>query len=186
MKNSFYKYILLGIFTVALSCKSQIKNGILDLSNKGLDSIPNLSKKNEIFNLDLSGNNISFWDEKKLPPNVNKLNLSHNKITKDVKISSKVLTSLNYIDLSHNNIEKFYSYSYSLDTIKVNNNNIRQLLIFNSKQAASEKKISYLDISENKYLSNALDFPPSNVKSIKRNGISNDEELYFKLVRKKN
>ena len=183
--NSSYKCILIGIFTIIFSCKSQNKNGILDLSNKGLDSIPNLSKKNEVINLDLSGNNISFWDEKKIPPNVNKLNLSHNKITKEVKISPKKLNFLKYIDLSHNDIEKFYSYSYSLDTIKINNNNIKQLLIFNSKQAASEKKINYLDISENKYLSNALDFPPSNIKSIKYNGILNDGELYFKLVRKK-
>ena len=64
-------------------------------------------------------------------------------------------------------------------------NNIKKLLIFNSAKAVSENKIDFLDISENKELSNALDFPPSNIKSIKHNGILHDGELYFKIIRKK-
>lgn len=187
MKYSFFKYFLYScVLTIFMACSTHYSQnqGTLNLSGKNLDSIPDLSKRNDVTDLDLSGNNISFWDEKKLPPNVTRLDLSRNKMAGPVKITSKGLPKLYFIDLSYNRIEKFYSFSYSLDTIKVNHNQIKNLMISNSNKSTSEKKIGFLDISGNKELSNALNFPPFNIKTIKREGILNNDELYFKLVPK--
>lgn len=184
MKYSFFKYFLYSfVLTVFMACSTHYSQNqrTLNLSGKNLDSIPDLSKSNDVTELDLSGNHISFWDEKKLPPNITRLDLSHNVITGPVKITSKGLPKLYFIDLSHNKIEKFYSFSYSLDTIKVSHNQIKNLMVANSDKVPSEKKIGFLDISGNKELSNALNFPPFNIKMIKREGILNNEELYFKL-----
>lgn len=185
MLQSKIKFLVCSfIFTFFICCSfySQKKTE-WNLSSRNLDSIPNLSKNYDIIKLDLSGNNINFWDEKRLPPNLKVLNLSNNKIKGEVKISSKTLPNLISINLAYNKIEKFYSYSYSLDTIKVNNNEITNLLIFNTNKSISTKRINYLDISYNKKLSNALNFSPSNIKYIKHEGILNDKELYYKLIR---
>lgn len=177
--------ILTILFLIILFSCNSIRENTLDLSNRGLKSIPDFSKKKNITTINLSNNFISEWDEKKLPVSVKRINLSNNSINGEVKLSQKSLPNLRCINFSNNKIERFYSYSFSIDSIIINNNNLKRLLIFNSLESFSKRKISFLDISQNADFSNALDFPPDNVKFIKHDNIKNNKDLYFKIIKNK-
>jgi len=152
---------------------SEIKNDTikhLDLSNKKLKKLPDLSKY-FIESLDISSNKIDTLDCKKLPNGLKKINISKNKI-KGTVVLWKILEDIN---VSKNKINKLFiaGCPKKVDASK-------NKLIYIQIECFSKSKgvIDFVNISDNKNLSNEIAFFPWLVKTILRKNIKNKKELF--------
>lgn len=140
----------------------------LDLSNKGLKKIPDLSKCN-IKYLNLSNNKIKYYDNDLLPKSLIELNLSHNSLKGFVKVK----TSLDRLNLSHNKIDSIIVYECIKDYVDISYNHLKHVE-FN---CFMEGYTSVLDISNNKNLDNRVHFIIEVFKKIIHNNIKNNEPI---------
>ncbi|WP_449400664.1 hypothetical protein [Chryseobacterium wanjuense] len=148
-----------------------LNNSVLDMSNSNLKQIPDL-RHTKYTEVNLSKNRIEKLDFSKLPYTIKKLNFSHNKLKGNISLRDKTY-KLSFLDLSYNEINHFDS-NYPLDTLKLNNNKLKGISCY-------VDNMKFLDISENRDLSNELDIPVDKIKYIKRDNIRNDLPLKFKL-----
>ena len=155
----------------------------LDLSNKNMVDMPNLSLYC-IKKLDISNNEIDTIPLNKLPKKLEKLNASGNRIKNfgifnasksfglDLKLNNSNL-NLKEIDLSNNKLKSFnisiIDEPCNLKKVKIDNNDLLEIKIYCDG-------IQYLDISNNKNLSNKLDID-INIDTIIRNNIKNNLPL---------
>lgn len=150
------KLIALFFVTSLFSCKTYTKFNIndlsktdtiykLDLSNRNFKSQPNLSEFT-ILELDLSNNKIASFEEKKLPKKIEVLNLSHNKLSKNIILREK--RNFKKLDFSFNKIEMFYYQTGITKILNLSNNRLAdlQLLLYNTKMADT------LNVANNKNL----------------------------------
>jgi len=144
----------------------------LDLSNKKLNEIPNLSEYDSIISLNLSNNLLIEINFDYLPKNLKRLNLSHNQIGDEFQLNFKEFPSIEEIDLSFNNL-KYIKVSNPINKFIINNN---KLIFVN----INHKELNYLDISNNTDLSNIVDFYPNDIDTLLRKNISNDLPLKYK------
>lgn len=157
--------------------------GYLDLSNKKLDSLPDLSSY-KIESLDLSFNNLDTIPLSRLPLTLKKLKCTNNQLNNfGVFYSTKALalkkgynnSAINFeeINLAYNKLKHFNYYYFDKKS------NLRKVIIANNELIQihiGPKTLQYIDISNNKTLSNIIDF---NLKTdtIIRNNIKNDLPL---------
>lgn len=164
-----------------LSTKDTIHH--LDLSNKGIDSLIDLSSY-KIESLDLSFNNLDTIPLSKLPLTLKKLKCTNNSLNNfGLFYSAKALalkknynnSTINFedINLSFNKL-KHFNYNFrdeksNLKKVNVSNNELIQIQL-------NAKTLNYINISNNPNLSNIVDF---NLKTdtIIRNNIKNDLPL---------
>lgn len=164
-----------------LNKKDTIK--YLDLSHKNLENLPDLSFY-KIESLDLSFNNLDTIPLSKLPLTLKKLKCTNNQLTNfGLYYSTKAMglkkdynnSSINFeeLNLSYNRL-KHFNYNYrdeksNLRKVIISNNELFQIQI-------STKTLNYIDISNNKKLSNIVDFDLK-IDTIIRNNIKNDLPL---------
>jgi len=152
----------------------------LDLSNKGLQDFPDLSKFH-IKNLNISHNEIKSFDLKYLPKGIVQLNMSFNKFKgSTVFYNSNTLTS---IDISNNMLDTFALQLPNIKKINVSNNRLTYLRINKYLRPHDVNNdigiMDTLNISNNKDLSPILKFPPTIFKTIIREGIKNGDSLQW-------
>jgi hypothetical protein len=169
-----------------LSKEKGRKIDTLNLSKSRLKNLPDLSSYN-IKVLILSYNELDTIPLSHLPKNLDALICSHNRIRNfrsytyldgDNRYKNSDL-NLRYLDLSDNQL---YSFSYTvrdrknglsssrLKTVNISNNDLDYV----SLNCAN---VDYLDISNNKRLSNIFDFEINTIKVVKRDNILNNETL---------
>ncbi|MDO3695790.1 hypothetical protein QVZ41_13150 [Wenyingzhuangia sp. chi5] len=146
---------------------------LLDLSYKNIIELPDLSKF-KVRKLDISHNNLDTLILKNLPKYLVNLDVSHNKLKKEYLFISPKSGCLDYIkqiNLSNNEIEVIgFSFLRFIERINVSNNKLHTI-------GLSDEKLKYLDISNNKKLSNIVNFFPTDIDTIIRDHIANDAPL---------
>lgn len=180
--NIMYRIFFLSFF-IFFNCKSSKNNlllrkeisyyEVLDLSNKSLTEIPDLSNYT-IRELNLSHNKITLYDESKLPKGLSKINISHNKLNGYLRIES-----FNYMDelnISNNRIDSLYVQA-CLKKINASYNNLTLIHMGCFK----DKGMDTLNISHNVFLDNIVRFNPRLFKKIIRNNIKNKKSLIWSL-----
>lgn len=135
-----------------------------DLSNDSIKEFPDLSEYS-IKMLDLSNNQIDSLVIKRLPKNIEDLNVSNNKFKGEVSID----LSLKKMNFSHNKITSFYSGKH-IAKIILSHNKLEKV-IFNYFD------FDFLDISQNPNLSNRVDFYPNRIDTIIYHNIANKKKL---------
>lgn len=155
----------------------------LDLSNKNMDVLPDLSRY-RIKKLNISFNNIDTLPLNKFPKELEKLNASNNKITnfeifnasKSFGLNSKLNNkniNLAEIDLSNNKLKNFniviIDEQCILKKVNIANNDLAGIQIYCTS-------LQFLDISNNKNLSNELDMN-IDIDTIIRKNIKNNLPL---------
>ncbi len=151
---------------------NESKNGFVDLSYKSLTEFPDLSSY-EIISLNISNNKISEIPESRLPKNLKSL-IGKNNIITDFILSYDYKNDISLIDLSNNKLDTFYVKIHPKKII-LNNNNLVYVDFY-------QKNINYLDISNNKSLSNVVDFVPRTIDTIIRNDIFSENPLVERFV----
>lgn len=117
----------------------------LDLSNRNFKSQPDLSEFT-ILELDLSDNKIVNFEEKKLPKGIHTLNISHNKLSKNVILREK--RNFKKLDFSFNKIEDFYFQNGIAAILNLSNNHLSTIqLQFHKTEIADT-----LNVANNKNL----------------------------------
>lgn len=139
----------------------------LNLTNKELTEIPNIADY-KIKYLNLSNNNIEFYDESKLPIGLKEINLANNSLKGKIQINK----NLKKINVSYNKIDTLFI-KHCVDSVNASNNNLTII----GFDCFVEKEMSYLDISNNTQLSSELRFNPRLFKNINRNNIKNNAPL---------
>jgi len=169
-----FRIIIILLFICNL-IQSQVKNDTiqyLDLSHKKLKRIPDLSNK-IIKKLNLSYNKIDSLDFTKLPKGLEKLNVSHNFLMKVFILLPDLyftkFSKLKELNLSYNKL-KGVSIATNIRKLKLNNNDIYNVDL-------DTQSIEYLDISNNKNLSNIVSFDPKPIDTLKRKNILNNKHL---------
>lgn len=145
----------------------------IDLSNKNLKKIPDLSKYDKIYSIDLSNNKIENLDLDKLPEGLRKINISHNKLIGNLRIEKNKCKKIEELNLSFNNLSSI-NISCPILKLDLSTNDIRKINL-------NTTKLKYLDVSNNKNLSNIVDFDPKSIKTLKQEGILVDSALIFSL-----
>ncbi|XP_022191101.2 slit homolog 2 protein [Nilaparvata lugens] len=117
----------------------------IDLSAKGLSTIPESAKFGTLTHLDLHSNRITVLDNVTLSSNLISLDLSDNELTQIEQILSESLKTLN---LSHNNISdiKFLTSLVTLERLDLSMNHIYDL---GKSQFATMINLVRLDLSSN-------------------------------------
>lgn len=143
----------------------------LDLSKKKLTEFPDLSRF-YIQNLDLSENSIDSITESYLPKNgLQRLNISKNNL-KSFSLAKKCYSNLVSLDLSNN----YLSYVYikcAGSRLDISNNNLEKLHLIKFKN----KRINYLNVSNNINFSNVVEFNIKLIDTIIHKNISNNKDL---------
>ncbi|KGO90207.1 hypothetical protein [Flavobacterium suncheonense] len=117
----------------------------LDLSNRNFKSQPDLSEFT-ILDLDLSHNKIAHFEEKKLPKGIYTLNISHNKLSRNIIIREK--RNFKKLDFSFNKIEVFYYQNGISQNLNLSDNRLKDL-----QMAQYNKKLAdTLNVANNKDL----------------------------------
>ncbi|AJH15615.1 hypothetical protein [Myroides profundi] len=132
------------------------KSNKLDLSNKNLIEIPN-DLSSYIEELDLSHNNISYIDAKKLPSNLKKLNLSYNNFTSIDNIKELIELNLVELDLSNNSIKNestagvlTFLFRSKIQKINLSYNELNGSIFINYSKSNKIPVLKDLDLSNNK------------------------------------
>ena len=143
-----------------------------DLSNDSLVEFPDLSRY-VIASLDLSHNWLDTIIPERLPLGIEWLNLSHNRLKGRLWIEDGSIPTLRELDLSHN----------SLKNVSIGEDLYRIIVPYNHLKAItfSHKYIRFLDISYNSELSEWMDFDPSEIDTIVRDGVADGKPLRFKI-----
>ncbi len=141
-----------------------------DLSNDSIKEFPDLSEYT-IKKLDLSHNQIDSLIIKRLPKNIEDLNLSKNFLSASFFLGYNTPNTLENLDLSYNNISS-YNTVFLLKRLLVNNNNLESVSLGN-------EKMNFLDISNNPKLSNEVYFDPKFIDTIIHHNIANNKKLIF-------
>lgn len=139
----------------------------LDLSNRKLGKIPDLSKI-RVHKLNLSNNFIDTIPISYLPKELSILNLSHNNFQKKFRLPKNSL-NIDELDLSYNKIESA-DISVNLRKLDLSQNNLIYVTL-------SNKRMKFLNISDNPRLSNVVQFQPKGIDTIIHHNISNDEPI---------
>lgn len=139
-----------------------------DLSNDNIENFPNLSAYT-IKTLDLSGNLLDTIVPHLLPKKLEKLNLSHNRYSGQLKIKEGTICALREIDLSYNALTNIYV-GGPLYRIIVSHNDLVEVDV-------NHKNIQYLDISYNSNMSERVTFNPEKIDTIVREGVADGKRL---------
>ena len=139
----------------------------LILKNRNLTELPDLSRY-YIKYLDISNNSIDKLEENKLPKKLLTLKANNNQI-KQFRLSYHYKTIFDELDFSNNRLDTFDLYPFAKRIILKNND----LVYINFYR----KETMFLDISNNKNLSNLVDFQPKGIDTILRENILNSKPL---------
>lgn len=139
-----------------------------DLSNDSIENFPNLSAYT-IKTLDLSGNLLDTIVPHLLPKKLEKLNLSHNRYSGQLKIKEGTICTLREIDLFYNALTNIYV-GGPLYCIIVSHNDLVEVDL-------NHKNIQYLDISYNSNMSERVTFNPEKIDTIVREGVADGKRL---------
>lgn len=153
--------------------KDDFSHSHLDLSNRGITSIPDLSHYKNIISLDLSHNKLENINFDRLPKGLQNINFSHNLLSGNLRIEKRFCNKLINLNFSHNQITSV-NISCQLNRLDLSYNDINKINL-------NTTKLIYLDVSNNKNLSNVVDFNPNSIKIIKQKNISVDKPLVFSL-----
>lgn len=178
--NFYLKYfvVIFSIFSFAQNKIDTIQN--LDLSNKNLKEIPNLSKK-VIKKLDLSNNKIKVIDFENLPKNLEIINLSNNKLKGKIILLNKTnFLNLNKVILKNNKIDSLI-FDKCIKYLDVSFNNLKYINL-----NLECENIKYLDISNNKKLDPIKDVVISTIKigTLKRENLLNNNLISLRFETK--
>ncbi|MDO4729346.1 MAG: hypothetical protein Q4B43_10150 [Bacteroidota bacterium] len=121
-----------------------------DLSNDSIKKLPDLSEY-AIKKLDLSYNQIDSLIQDRLPKNIEHLNLSNN-LFKGRFFLDDFSKTLKYMNLSGNKISDYNANAFLIRLI-LSNNELKSV-------AFGNKKMNFLDLSNNPKLSNEVFFDP--------------------------
>lgn len=186
MKNNLFTLSLLLILLI--SCKNAnfkqrdkelpeiqllIENNKLDLSNRGLNQMPDLSQT-EISELNLFNNNIKKFKVELLPKSLKYLNISNNKIQDSLNLKNLKLDKLN---ASNNKICDYYSH-FVIRNLNISNNKLKSIKIYMPIYTLEQHAADTLDISNNFSLSNHLGINIASYNVIHRANITNNNRLY--------
>lgn len=163
----------------------------LNLSNLNLKKIPDLSKYN-IKKLDISHNKLDTIPLSFLPKNLKKLICTNNNLKfftsynyinkKNIYDNSEL--NLNEIDLSSNNLKSF-NYTVRHKSLHLNSRDLKRINLSNNDLnylSVNCDKVEYLNISNNKSLSNIFDFNISSIDTVLRNNIKNSLPLQMRKL----
>ena len=139
-----------------------------DLSNDNIENFSNLSAYT-IKTLDLSGNLLDTIVPHLLPKKLEKLNLSHNRYSGQLKIKEGTICTMREIDLSYNALTNIYV-GGPLYCIIVSHNDLVEVDL-------NHKNIQYLDISYNSNMSERVTFNPEKIDTIVREGVADGKRL---------
>lgn len=139
-----------------------------DLSNDSIVEFPDLSAYT-INSLDLSNNLLDTIIPHFLPKEIEKLNLSHNKYSGQLKIMEKTFYTLKELNISHNKLIRIYV-GDPLYRIVVSHNDLVEVDI-------DHRNIQYLDISFNSNMPERVTFNPMLIDTIIREGVANGKPL---------
>lgn len=180
MKNTTFSIAVILLLLVSCAGPGKIKKDqsnvkdkitMLDLSGRHLTEFPNL-RDSSIEILDISNNMISILDSSaihKLPRSLKELNISGNRLQGQVYVLKEDLPNLTSLNLSYNKLSSIRIGS-QLSSLNLSHNKINYINL-------NVRNLDSLDISYNPELSNLLLFDIDRIKSIKREGILNDEPL---------
>ncbi len=154
----------------------------IDLSNQNLKKLPALSPYN-IKRVNLSGNDIRRIDldeMRYLPPTIEELNLSNCHIGADSKSNnrqyiyfySEYHPKLKVIDISNNNIESIL-YPVSVTRLNAANCNAKDVYSY----AGKDKKLKYVNVSDNPDMDNTIGVPPENVDTLLHKNCAKGKKL---------
>ena len=143
-----------------------------DLSNDSLTEFPDLSRY-VISSLDLSYNLLDTIIPERLPLGIERLDVSYNRLKGRLWIEDGSIPTLRELNLSHN----------SLKNVSVGEDLFRIIVPYNHLEVItfSHKHIRFLDISYNSELSDRVDFDPSEIDTIVRDGVADGKPLRFKI-----
>lgn len=192
-KNASYLFLLLLLL---LSCQPRIKreskeekdvvvkeltkleqlyllpnDSVMNAYNLSSDSIidfPDLSGYT-IKALDLSGNLLDTIITQYLPKGLEKLNLSHNRYSGQLRIIENTMHTLKELDISYNALVEIYV-GEPLFRIIVSHNDLVEVDI-------NHKNIQYLDISYNSNMTERVTFSPERIDTILREGVADGKRL---------
>lgn len=139
-----------------------------DLSNDSLRTFPDLSAYT-IKTLDLSGNMLDTIIPHYLPKGLDKLNLSHNRYSGQLRIIENTMHTLKELDISYNALKTIYV-GEPLYRIIVSHNDLVEVDI-------NHRHIQYLDISYNSNMSERVTFSPEKIDTIIREGVADGKQL---------
>lgn len=154
----------------------------IDLSNQNLKKIPVLSPYN-IKRVNLSGNDIrriGHNEMRYLPPTIEELNLSNCHIGAGSKSDDRIYLyfyseyhpKLKVLDISNNNI-KTVLFPASAMRINAANCNLERVRYHVSK----DKKLKYVNVSDNPNMDNTIGVPPENVDTLIQNNCAKGKKL---------
>lgn len=143
-----------------------------DLSNDSITSFPDLSGY-IIKSLDLSGNLLDTLIVGFLPQKIEKLNLSRNRYKGNVYIGRNTIPSLKELDFSYNLLSRI-DIGEPLYRVVLSHNDLN-IITFN------HHNIQYLDISYNPNIPERVDFEPSMIDTIIREGVAGGKPLISKI-----
>lgn len=183
MKFFFYFLFLLSLFSCKvhqnsldienyLNEQKKDNNTELNLSNRGLKELPDLSKFS-FTKLNLSHNEIEKVDYNKLPSSLEVIDLSYNKLKDSITLSQPSFP-LRKVNLSNNDIS-FLLVKFCLKNLDISKNNLNYLGFY----CGGEKTLDSLNISQNRSLSNIVPFDPKMFKYINNDNIKNKDSLRF-------
>ena len=143
----------------------------IDLSNQNIKKLPALSPYN-IKRVNLSGNDIrriGHNEMRYLPPTVEELNLSNCHIGADSKSDDRIYLyfyseyhpKLKVLDISNNNIKTvlFPASATRINAANCNLENVRY-------HVGKDKKLKYVNVSDNPNMDNTIGVPPENVDTL--------------------
>ncbi|WP_270439369.1 hypothetical protein [Bacteroides bouchesdurhonensis] len=143
-----------------------------DLSNDSIVAFPDLSGY-IIKSLNLSGNLLDTLVVDFLPQKIENLNLSHNHYKARVYIGENAIPFLKELDFSYNSLSSI-GISEPLYRIILSHNNLSTITL-------NHKNIQYLDVSYNSNLAERVDFDPSKIDTIVRDGVADGKRLISKM-----
>lgn len=139
-----------------------------NLSSDSIIDLPDLSGYT-IKALDLSGNLLDTIITQYLPKGLEKLNLSHNRYSGQLRIIENTMHTLKELDISYNALVKIYV-GEPLFRIIVSHNDLVEVDI-------NHKNIQYLDISYNSNMTERVTFSPERIDTILREGVADGKRL---------
>lgn len=143
-----------------------------DLSNDSIVVFPDLSGYT-IKSLNLSGNLLDTLIVDFLPQKIEKLNLSHNHYKAHVCIAKNTIPFLRELNFSYNSLNCIHI-NEPLYRIILSHNNLSTIVLYH-------QNIQYLDISYNSELKERVDFVPSLIDTIVRDGVADGKPLISKI-----
>ena len=167
--------IFIGLALLLASCKQEQKPEPVPEELTKLERLYRIRPDSVMkhYDLDLSYNLLDTIIPERLPLGIERLNLSHNRLKGRLWIEDGSMPTLRELDLSHN----------SLKNVSIGEDLYRIIVPYNHLKAItfSHKYIRFLDISYNSELSDRVDFDPSEIDTIVRDGVADGKPLRFKI-----